>query len=369
MDKKSEAIQRWNRNELSNDDLLELFEADICARLSFTSGKLSGWAEEFDRWLRQVRGQGYSFRSSKDFLSQITKHFTFYIHTHPARPARKSWRYGDPERRRSITQREAYSQLMAFERLETLEQIDSLSVAESIRGLARFSSPAFDPGLMVDLDPPSKHLVAALSDLSESNPEAARFAVLRLFAGQTLEEIALRTGHSLNETYKTWLDIQHHLNQSGVKTEAGIWLPVASDDILRVISTDPHLLQQVSWREFERIMADLLARLGFEIELQQGTKDGGIDILALRGGPFGAHRYLIQAKRWTNKVGVEPVRQLLFLQGHYRATKGCLATTSTFTRGALELAAEYRWQLDLKDLRGIQAWVAQAVRGSPDIQS
>jgi restriction system protein len=179
-----------------------------------------------------------------------------------------------------------------------------------------------------------------------------------------LEEIALRTGHSLNETYKTWLNVQSCLNQSGVKTEAGIWLPVASDDILHVISKDPRLLQQVSWREFERIMADLLERLGFQIELQQGTKDGGIDILALRGGPLGDHRYLIQAKRWANKVGVEPVRQLLFLQGHYRATKGCLATTSTFTRGARELAAEYRWQLDLKDLRGIQDWVAEAIHSS-----
>jgi restriction system protein len=139
---------------------------------------------------------------------------------------------------------------------------------------------------------------------------------------------------------------------------------VASDDILHVISKDPRLLQQVSWREFERIMADLLERLGFQIELQQGTKDGGIDILALRGGPLGDHRYLIQAKRWANKVGVEPVRQLLFLQGHYRATKGCLATTSTFTRGARELAAEYRWQLDLKDLRGIQDWVAEAIHSS-----
>jgi hypothetical protein len=362
MDKKSEAIKLWNRKELSNDLLLESFEADICARLAFKSGKLSGWPrEEFDRWLNHVRVQGYSFRSSKDFLSQIWKHYRFYIHTHPARTAQR-WRFGDPERRRSTLQRRAYSSLMALERLETLEQADMAAMAESIRGLVPFSSAVFDPGL--DLDPPSRHLVAALSNLSESNPEAARFAVLRLFAGQTLDEIASRTGHSLNETYKTWLDIQSQLNRSGVQTEAGIWLPIASDDVLRAISEDPRLLQQVSWREFERIMADLLARLGFQIELQQGTKDGGIDILALRGGPFGDHRYLIQAKRWTNKVGVEPVRQLLFLQGHYRATKGCLATTSTFTRGALELAAEYRWQLDLKDLRGIQAWVAEAIRGT-----
>src|SRR5256885_11184122 len=106
---------------------------------------------------------------------------------------------------------------MALERLERLDQLDTPSVAGSIRGLMQFSSLAFDPGL-TELDPPSKQLITALSELSESDPEAARFAVLRLFAGQTLEEIASRTGHRVDETYKTWLDIQRRLNQSGVQT-------------------------------------------------------------------------------------------------------------------------------------------------------
>jgi restriction endonuclease Mrr len=71
---------------------------------------------------------------------------------------------------------------------------------------------------------------------------------------------------------------------------------------------------------------------------------------------------LIQAKRWSNRVGVEPVRQLLFLHSHHRVTKSCLATTSVFTEGAWALATQYRWQLELRDLDGIRDWVATAVR-------
>jgi len=97
------------------------------------------------------------------------------------------------------------------------------------------------------------------------------------------------------------------------------------------------------------------------VELQQGTKDGGIDLIAVRKDDFlGEHRYLLQAKRYGNKVGVEPVRQLLFLHSYFRATKSCLACTATFTKGAWELAHQYRWQLELKDVLGLTDWLKTA---------
>ena len=66
---------------------------------------------------------------------------------------------------------------------------------------------------------------------------------------------------------------------------------------------------------------------------------------------------MLQAKRWKNKVGVEPVQQLIFPHGSERATKSCLATTSTFTRGAWQLGNQYQWQLELRDFHGIQNWI------------
>jgi hypothetical protein len=129
--------------------------------------------------------------------------------------------------------------------------------------------------------------------------------------------------------------------------------------LYRALMEHPELLRSLDWRVFERLLADLLERSGYEVELQRGTKDGGVDVFAIkRSGVFGPERYLLQAKRWQHGVGVEPVRQLAFLHAHHRMTKSCLATTSRFTKGAWELASQYQWQLELRDYDGIRNWLA-----------
>jgi len=128
--------------------------------------------------------------------------------------------------------------------------------------------------------------------------------------------------------------------------------------LLDILAKHPDILRTLDWRVFERLLARILEDLGYEIELQRGTKDGGVDIFALRkDNIFGPHRYLLQAKRWSNAVGVEPVRELLFLHSHHKITRSCLATTSRFTSGAWELARDYAWQLELRDFEKLQEWI------------
>jgi len=131
--------------------------------------------------------------------------------------------------------------------------------------------------------------------------------------------------------------------------------------LYRALKQHPDLMKTLDWRVFEKLLADILETFGYEIELTRGTKDGGIDIFALtRGGVWGAEKYILQAKRWDSRVGIEPVQRLLFLHSSYRATKSCLATTSTFTRGAWELADQYRWQLSLRDHQALRDWISTA---------
>jgi hypothetical protein len=137
-----------------------------------------------------------------------------------------------------------------------------------------------------------------------------------------------------------------------------ITLDLVDPLLLDLLAKNPNLLKTLEWRTFEKLLARILADLGYEIELQGGTKDGGVDIFALkRDSIFGSHRYLLQAKRWSHAVGVEPVRELLFLHGHHRMTRSCLATTSRFTSGAWELARDYAWQLELRDFDKLLEWI------------
>jgi hypothetical protein len=56
-------------------------------------------------------------------------------------------------------------------------------------------------------------------------------------------------------------------------------------------------------------------------------------------------------------VGVEHVRELLYLRSHIHATKAMLVTTAEFTRSAIELAAQYQWELELADGARVFEWI------------
>jgi len=128
--------------------------------------------------------------------------------------------------------------------------------------------------------------------------------------------------------------------------------------IYEVIKKEPSLLKTMDWRLFEEMLADILRRFKYSVELTKATKDGGIDIIAIKKDEnFGMHKYLLQAKRYTDAVQVSPVRELLFLHDEYKATKSCLATTARFTSGAWNLAENHKWKMELKDQQGILEWI------------
>jgi restriction system protein len=131
--------------------------------------------------------------------------------------------------------------------------------------------------------------------------------------------------------------------------------------VYELIRKNPQLLNTLDWRIFEEMLADILKTFGYSIELTKRTKDGGIDVIAIKAdNDFGSHKYILQAKRYSKAIQVSPIRELLFLHSEQRASKCCLATTSTFTTGAKELGEQYRWTLELKDKQGILEWIERA---------
>lgn len=134
-------------------------------------------------------------------------------------------------------------------------------------------------------------------------------------------------------------------------------------DVYRAIMTNDELLMTLNSRKFEILLADILEVFGFEIELTKHTRDGGIDLIAIKHNDIlGVQKYLLEAKRWRNKVGVQPVRSLVFLHGYHKASKSILVTTSEFTKGAWELQNEFKYTLDLKDRKALRRWVSTAAK-------
>jgi hypothetical protein len=201
-----------------------------------------------------------------------------------------------------------------------------------------------------------------MDEATEEDRPLLRLLTLRVLGGWSLGEIAKRDGLSIDDVAEAWSRARSFIaTRQSPNSGQIISCALLDIHIFNALLRDRQLIDSLDWRTFEKVLAGILERFGYEIELQRGTKDGGIDILALRRSDvFGTHPYLVQAKRWTNIVGVEPVRELLFLQQHFGATKACLATTSTFTRGAWDLGDEYWWCLELKDFDRLRDWVSEA---------
>jgi len=140
-------------------------------------------------------------------------------------------------------------------------------------------------------------------------------------------------------------------------------IPITSDfsQLLSETVKNPLELLRLNPRQFEELVAQLWHRFGYDTELTAQTKDGGRDIIAVKNTEVNM-RFLIECKRYdpNRKVGVGLVRQLYGVKIHEKATKGILATTSSFSAPARTFFADHVWELEPRDYQGVVEWVKLA---------
>jgi superfamily II DNA or RNA helicase len=106
-------------------------------------------------------------------------------------------------------------------------------------------------------------------------------------------------------------------------------------------------LAEVSPQAFERIVAELYRRMGYDVRLTPQTRDKGIDIYARRATESGTEQLAIQCKRYeAGVVGVEHARALYGVMLDQPAiTRGVLATNSRFSNECRTFAGGKRIEL------------------------
>lgn len=131
-------------------------------------------------------------------------------------------------------------------------------------------------------------------------------------------------------------------------------------DLINKINKDPKILYQISPRAFEQLVAELLSKQGYKIELTPYSKDGGKDIYAAKKTDLGLFLFLIECKRYSphNHVGVEIIQRLYGNVMAENATAGILVTTSFFTKGAKEFQKNIEFRISLRDYLDIQKWIS-----------
>jgi HJR/Mrr/RecB family endonuclease len=132
---------------------------------------------------------------------------------------------------------------------------------------------------------------------------------------------------------------------------------------IRQLAEDISAVDNMPWRHFERVVAALLEAEGYDVELMQGSKDGGIDIVAVKNDvAYGHVKLVVQVKRKhpKYKVDVTVVRQLSAVQFQNKATKGLIVTSTYLTRGALAMVETEKAQLAKIDRDDLNEWVKRA---------
>ncbi|MXX61981.1 MAG: restriction endonuclease [Holophagales bacterium] len=103
-------------------------------------------------------------------------------------------------------------------------------------------------------------------------------------------------------------------------------------------------LAMMDWEDFEHLIREVFEQefqtSGGEVKVTKASRDGGVDAIAFDPDPIRGGKIVIQAKRYTNTVGVAAVRDLYGTVMNEGATKGILVTTSDYGPDAYAFAKD-----------------------------
>ena len=109
------------------------------------------------------------------------------------------------------------------------------------------------------------------------------------------------------------------------------------------IARDPDILNCLEWRDLERLIAEVFSGLGFDVEIKQGSKDKGEDVIVNYSSRRGEHMtYSIQIKHWRSgkRVGTNVLREFLHVIAREGRSGGLLLATNGFGKRAVEMVTE-----------------------------
>ncbi len=127
-------------------------------------------------------------------------------------------------------------------------------------------------------------------------------------------------------------------------------LCLVQQNLLAVLEKNPEHFYILSPFKFEEIVAELLNKYGFDIEMTGKTWDEGIDFFAIKYDVVRSI-YVVQCKRYKRerRVGISEVRELFGVKNDFGSTMALMATTSFYTKPSKIFEEKHKWEIELKD--------------------
>lgn len=135
---------------------------------------------------------------------------------------------------------------------------------------------------------------------------------------------------------------------------------------IKSIFTNNDEIFKIPSRLFEEIVAELMYKKGYEVELTKATRDGGRDIIALKKMDGFINRFLVECKRYKkeNLVDIRIIRELAYVVEKEKANKGIIFTTSSFTKDAMKEADDLKYRMELKNGNHVIDYINQYMQSN-----
>ena len=129
--------------------------------------------------------------------------------------------------------------------------------------------------------------------------------------------------------------------------------------LLNHLKNKPQDIHRLSWQKFEELTARLLKELGYDVTRTPLTRDGGVDIWALKRSDLGEILYAVDVKKYNpnRPVGPEPVRAIYGVTEMKKASVGMIITASSFTEDAKNIQKQLRHRISLKEYQDLVGWL------------
>ena len=137
-------------------------------------------------------------------------------------------------------------------------------------------------------------------------------------------------------TIGAWLTVAWRRTPVGKPNRLRSQKPIR-DALLAGAGPTPSQIRDLSWRDFETLVADAYRLDGYDVD-QYGRRgpDGGVDLRLRRAG----ETTLVQCKHWKARlVGAPAVRELLGVVTQQQASAGIVITSGSFSEEARRFAA------------------------------
>ncbi len=138
-----------------------------------------------------------------------------------------------------------------------------------------------------------------------------------------------------------------------------------SAELYQYFGKNSDQLTRLSWRDFEKLVAELLKARGFQTELGPGSADGGVDIRLIQPDPIGDILTLVQVKRYkiNNRINLQAVQALHGAKVAEGAPNSMFVTTSDYQATARSFAARENVRMKLYVSDDVRKWCEEATTG------